>query len=876
MKDPIFKPSAKTRVDDELAFHIEMHVRDLVARGVDPAIARQQAEAALGNRRELADECRQIDNVIDRNERRTQYLSEFVHDAKFALRMLTRRRSFAAIAIATLTIGIGAATAIYSVVDSVLLKPLPFSEPDRIGALWTTQPEAGKNPAIAWLAQSGPVGNAEYQALRTTSRTLSGLALYAVGTSTVPGSDGVDRVPIAEVTSSIFSTLRLQMSLGRPFVEGDDALNAAPIALVSWNTWQNKYNGDSSILGKPVRLDQETFSIVGVLPRDVRLDRTREPAEYWLPALRDSGDIVTKHNRNYRALVRLAPNVSFAGASAELTGVLRRVSSDTTSGVRVEQWQRDEARESRSALFALLAAAVFLLVIACVNVAVLLLGESANRSREMAARAALGAGSGRLARQLLVESLVIALVSAVLGSALAWALMRGLVALAPSQLPGLDQVQINLRVLSFALFIATATGLLFGVAPALTTGKAAVASLARIGTGQSHRKGAFLQRGLVAAQLALSTVLLTNALLLTRSFDRLTSVEPGFRSSGLSVVRFNLPYSKFKDADRNRAVVSAIRQRMSALPGVENVVLTTSPPFANGGNSSPVIVEGPNGLDATVRGQHTQQRYVDADYLQFMGVRLLSGRYFNSGDNAAAPMVAIVSAAEVKRDFGGRNPLGLRVRQQGQWREVVGVVADVKYAGLALADAPTIYVPFEQNPNTGFALIIRGRDRTTLQAYRRALREVDLDAVVNSVDALPDLVAKSYAGERYRTVLIGAFALLAALLAAVGMYGVGTRAAVRRTREVGIRLALGSTNGAVAKLMVGDAMRGVLIGLAIGIPSTLALGSFVQPFLFGVKTTDVVSYAATAMLLGVVTLLASYVPSRRASKTDPAMVLRGE
>ena len=342
------------------------------------------------------------------------------------------------------------------------------------------------------------------------------------------------------------------------------------------------------------------------------------------------------------------------------------------------------------------------------------------------------------------------------------------------------------------------------------------------------------------------------------------------------MVRISVPYQKFKEADRNREVVASIRQRMSELPGVESVVLTTSPPFTLSGNSSPVIVEGLNGLDATAPGKHTQQRYVATEFLQSMGVRLLSGRYFNSGDHDGAPMVAIVSAAEVQRDFGGRSPLGLRVRHQGQWREVVGVVADVKYAGLALADAPTIYVPFDQNPNTSFALIVRARGRITLQAYRQALRDVELTAVVNGVDALPDLVAKSYADERYRTVLIVAFALVAALLAAVGMYGVGTRSAARRTREVGIRLALGSTNGAIAKLMVGDAMRGVLIGLGIGLPATVALGSFVQPFLFGVTTTDAVSYVATALLLAGVTLLASYVPSRRASRADPAMVLRGE
>ncbi|MGV3709084.1 MAG: ADOP family duplicated permease [Gemmatimonas sp.] len=876
MKDRIFKPEAGKRVDDELAFHIEMHTRDLIARGIDPVEARRRAERSLGDRNKVADECRTLDHDIDRNERRTLYLSELAQDTKFALRVLTRRRSFASIAIATLTIGIGAATAIYSVVDSVLLRPLPFSEPDRIAAVWITQPDFAKNAAIASLAVATPMGNEEYQALRASSKTLESLSLYGVGTASMATPDGVERVPTATVTSDMFRTLRIGVHLGRPFEKGDDALHAPAVALVGYNTWKTRYHSDPAVLGQSVALNGETYRIVGVLPPGLRIDRTRESDAYWMPALRDSSDLPQRHNRNYRALGRIASHASFESATTEVASILRRTVNDTTTGARIEQWQRDSSRQSRSALLGLLAAAVVLLGIACVNVAVLLLGESANRSRELAARAALGAGRGRLARQLLVESLVIAFVSAILGSALAWGLTKGLVALAPPQLPGIDEVAIDLRVLSFAMTAAAATGLLFGVAPALTAGRSAVSSLARFGVGQSNAKGAILQRTLVATQLALSTVLLTNALLLARSFDKLTSVDPGFARSGMSVARVVLPWQMYKETDRIRTMISAMEQRIAALPGVESVALTTSPPFSGNTNSSPVVVESPTGLDETVRGQHTQQRYVGANYLQAMNIRLLKGRYFNSGDNMQAPDVAIISQSEVDRDFGGREPLGLRVRHQGKWRTVVGVVSDIKITGLAAADAPTIYVPFDQLPNTSFAFVVRERGSTSLQAYRRIMREVDANAAVLRVDPLPKLLEDSYVSERYRTVLVVAFALMAALLTTVGMYGVGTRAALRRTREVGIRLALGSTNGAIARLMVNDAMRGVIIGLVLGIPATFALGEFVKPFLFGVETTDTVSYVATAVLLALVTLAASYAPSRRASRADPAMVLRGE
>lgn len=879
MKDPIFQPEPGRRVDDELAFHVEMHARDLIARGVDPAEAQRQAEATLGDRSRVADECKRIDHDIDRSERRTQYLSELAQDTKFAFRMLRRRRTFAAIAIVTLSIGIGAATAIYSVVDSVLLRPLPFENPDRIGALWIREPEMAKNPAVAYLAESMPLGNQEYQAIRVGARSVQSVALYTTASAFVTGTDGTERIGIGKVTSSIFDVLKLRMTLGRPFQTGDDALHAPPVALVSYETWKSRYDGDSSILGKTVSLDRETHTIVGVLPKGVRLIRTSEEIPpYWTAALRDSSDLVERKNRNYQALARLAPNATYEVANAELSRIVHEVTGDSTVGAKLEQWQVNESKGSRNVLFGLLGAALFLLVIACVNIAMLLLGESSARSREMAARAALGAGAGRLARQLLVESLVIAFISAATGSALAWGMLRGLILLAPTQFPGLTDAAIDGRVLAFAALLTTATGLLFGVAPALTVGRNATSALARVGIGQSNRRGAILQRAMIATQLALSMILLTDAMLLTRGFRELTSINPGFSSEHLTAARVQLPYELFRDKQKNLITAHAIQERFAALPGVAGVAFASGSPFTSGYGSSPVMVEGADIGNPQARGIHTQQRYVSAGYLQMMGIRLLQGRYPDERDNAGGVDVAVISEAQAKRDFPNRNPLGVRLRHQGKWREIIGVVSDIRYRSLNSEPDPIIYVPFEQYPTTSFVLIVResAGARNTLEAFRGALREVESNAVVTRVDEMPTLIADSASRERYRMVLILAFASIAAILAAVGMYGVGSRAAARRTREVGIRIALGSTSGAVARMMLRDAMFGVAVGLVIGIPATMLLGDFVRPFLFGIKPTDATSYIITATILALATMFASYVPSRRASKADPAIVLRSE
>lgn len=510
----ITRPAVDRRVSVELAFHVEMRTRELVEQGMDPEEARRQAQARFGDIAQVSAELQKLERQTDRGVRRTQWFAELQQDVRFALRMLTRRRSFAAIAIGTLALGIGAATAIYSVVDGVLLRPLPFEAPDRIAAVWITQPSLAKDPTISWLADGSPMGNEEYQALRRSATTFRDLAMWASGTSTLTTNEGTERVPVTQATSSMLPALRARVVLGRGFQEGDDVLNGPSVAMVSWEAWQSRYGGDSSIIGRSITLDGTARTVVGVLPPGLRIERTTEPAAFWYPALQDSSDLPQRHNRNYRALARLVPGATFAIASREAVPILRTVTGNTTLSARVEQWQRDQGRDARGPLLVLLGAVGLLLLIACVNVAILQLGEAAGRAREMAARAALGAGAARLVRQLLVESLVIAIVSAALGSALAWAMTRGLVAMAPERLPGIDTVGIDARVLAFTMACAVATGLLFGIVPAIVAGRTQATLVGRAGGGQTASGTRRLQRTLIAAQLGLSMVLLVEAALL--------------------------------------------------------------------------------------------------------------------------------------------------------------------------------------------------------------------------------------------------------------------------------------------------------------------------------------------------------------------------
>lgn len=869
----IVPPRVDDSVRSELEFHIEMRTRELVAKGMSPATARDEATARFGNLQEVSGTLRKLAHQTNDARRRTRYFSELAHDARFALRVFTRRRAFSAIAIGTLALGIGASTAIYSVVDGVLLRPLPFAEPERIAAVWITQPSLANDPVVSWLAEATPMGNEEYQALKRNVPLLRNITLWTGGyNQSLTTSAGTERVAVASVTSSVFAALQVRPAMGRAFNNADDVLNGPDVAMLGWEAWQSRFGGDTMIVGRSVTLDGVSYSVVGVMPPGFRLDRTVEAPAFWVPALRDSSDLPERHNRSYRSLARLAPGATFGAASLQAAGVLRTVTGDTTLGARVEQWQQDQGRSARGTLLMLLAAVALLLLIACVNVAILHIGEAAGRARELAARAALGAGVGRLVRQLLAESMVMALASAVLGVLLALFMLRGLILIAPERLPGMDTVSINGRVLSFTIACAVFTGVMFGSVPALLAGRASASSLVRAGGGQSGRRTRSVQQALIATQLALSMVLLVIASLLGRSLNKLTEINPGFASTGLTAVRVTMPNGVFDEP--TIALTTAMMQRLKATPGIASATFASGVPFVSGGTSSPVELDLQTGVLKPVR-RHTQQRSIHPSYFQMLGMRVQTGRAFTSDDGVGGELVAIVSTAEVKRDFAGQSPLNRLVKYQGKWRRVVGVVSDVKYEGLAKEDEATIYLPFNQQPNSGPVFVVRGTPAVGVEKlFKALLRELAPNAAVGRVLYVPDAIAKSYATERYRTVLTTMFGCIAALLAVVGLYGVGLRAASRRTREIGIRLAVGGTSSRVVTMLVRDAMMGVLIGLALGIPLALLAAKYVGPYLFKISPADPLSFVLVCALLAVATALASFVPARAAGRSNPAAVLR--
>jgi predicted permease len=448
------------------------------------------------------------------------------------------------------------------------------------------------------------------------------------------------------------------------------------------------------------------------------------------------------------------------------------------------------------------------------------------------------------------------------------------VAIAPERLPGMDTVGLDARVLAFALLSAVATGVVFGIVPAILAGRAAGGSIVRSGAGESGRGARTVQRSLIAVQLGLSMVLLVEAALLSRSLRNLSDVDPGFRPAQLTAVRVGTP-RQYTD-DQLRSFTAAMLERLASYPGVQSVTASTHVPFVSGGNSSPVELDR-IGDEVPQERRHTQQRYVVPGFFEMIGMRLVSGRFFNADDRATGELVVIVSEAEVVRDFGGRSPLGRRVKHQGKWRRIVGVVGDVKYRELAREDEATIYVPFDQLPDAAPVFLIRGNVGSNVPATLSAmLREVEPRASVVSVATLPTAIAKSYAAERYRAVLVSAFGAMAALLAAIGMYGVSVRSARRRTREIGIRLAIGATSSAVLRLLVSDAMQGVAIGLAIGTPAALLAARLVAPYLFKIAPTDPAVFVGVSVLLVFSTAIASAIPARRAAHVNPAVVLRSE
>jgi predicted permease len=861
-----------------MQFHVDMRARELISRGVAPDAAQRLARERFADLDHVAQLCQQLVLQREHAVQRRRYLASLIQDVHFALRMLRRRPAFALIAVATIGLGIGAATAMYSVVDAVMLRPLPFPEAGKLVAIWAVDAGIRKDPILSAFWDRGVIGNGDYQVLQH-ARTLRDVALWTDGNALLADGASLSRVSTLSVTTTIFPLLGIRASLGRVFIPGDDVLNGPHVAMISWESWQAKFGGDSTVVGRGITLGEQRYSIVGVLPRGVVINRASPPPPIWIPALQDSSDIPANQNRSYRAVARLAPGATIAQANAESARLLHDAANHPSagSGARVEEWQVDQTRDVRGSLLMLLAAVGLLMLTACVNVAMLLLGEAARRQPEISARAALGAAPARLARQLLTESLAISALGGVLGWAFAWGGTRLLVAVAPPRIPGLADTRLDWRVFAFASACAIITGMAFGWAPAFALLRRNQGASVRIGTGQTPRGATAIQRGLIAAEVALSLVLLVGCALLGKSLARLTRVDPGFEPHGILVVRLAGQHAFTSDNDRVSAFFGEVEREVAALPGVTAVTGASSLPFSGGGSSSPTRHDG-KVYRADERGDQTQQHEVLPGFFTVMRIPLLAGRLFADGDRAGSDPVVIVSEGVARRDWPGQTAIGHRLYWQGQWRTVVGIVGEVKLLKLSRGVEPSLYVPFSQRPTSGIGLVIRTSGSVTglADAIRTRITAVESAVTVMSIDPMASLIERSYGEERYRALLSTTFGVLASVLAGVGMFGVISRSVARRTREAGIRIALGAPSFALTRMMMRETLTGAGIGILVGVPAAGIAARLLVPYLFGVAPTDPAAFLVALVLLAAATLLATIPPALQAGRVDPVTVLRAD
>ena len=861
---------------EELAFHREMLEARHRAQGLDAVSARRAAQLALGGDAQIAEAWR--------DQRGLPLLDALRQDVRYGWRTLRRTPGFTAAALVTLTIGIGANTAIFAVVDAVLLRSLPYADPDRLVTLDDVGPDgAGADVSVA-----------TFMDWRQRSRSFEHLAMMRLWMPTLVIAGDAERLPAVRTSWNYFDTVGARPALGRGFTPADDREDGWRVALLSDRLWRRRFGADPSVVGRTVALNDQPFRIVGVMPASFEpLDAERyfnTAAEIWVP-IGDDQSTCRRQCRPVRAVGRLKPGVTLAGVTAEMNAIreqLRREHpADYEAGaIAVSVLHRALTGPVRTALQVLLAAVGFVLLIACANVANLLLARAVTRGRELSLRAALGAGRGRIARQLLTESLMLSAGGALGGVLLALAAVRGLASIAPVSLPRLEHVAVDARVLAFTAAVAVVTSILFGLVPAWRGASAdahrALAMDSRGSVGGRSRARAVL----VVADLILALVLLAGAGVMIRTVSALMQVSPGFETDRILSLQFSLTGETFGDEASMVAFQGRALERIRAIPGVESAAMAGQIPFARAGAGAGDCW----GFHARGRAKANPiddpcvERFgITPGYFGVLGIPLLSGRGITEADSATAPRVIVVSASTAKAVWGTADPIGSLVRignaPGAAWRTVVGVVADVHVGDLASPIVPAMYTPETQITSAYLTAIVKssGDDEAALApAVRHVLRELNPAVPVYGVATLSSLVARASAQRLFVTRLLAVFALVALLLAAIGLYGVVSYGVGQRAREIGVRVALGAQRRDVVRLVLSSGLGLVGVGVAAGLAAAVAVTRFLDALVFGVSPVDPLAFFAAAALLTVVALGAHWVPVRRAVRIDPASALRAE
>jgi putative ABC transport system permease protein len=812
-------------------------------------------------------------------------MNSFGRDLRHGARLLWKAPGFSAVALVALALGMGATSAIFSVVDAVLLKPLPFRDPQRLLVLWE------KNPAQNLLKMWAAPGN--FLEWQKQSRTLEPLAaIQDVSINLTGGPNGhidPEELRAERVSASLFPLLGVQPVVGRAFRAEEDQPGRTNYALLSHALWQRRFGGDLSIAGKAIRLRDQSYTVVGVLPAGFSV--LDSAVDVWIPLGLDPHDVRAAGMRFLTVIGRLKAGVEMDRAKTEMDLIGRRLEQANPAldrGWRPSLYPLREQLVGRvqQALLVLMAAVGFLLLMACVNVANLLLARGATRRKEIAIRTALGAGRGRIVAQLLSESILLALAGGALGLALARGVVALVARLGPASIPRLAEASVDARLFLFALGVSVATGILFGIAPAMqSSGGDVNAALTEVGRGgTSGRSGRLVRNALVVAEVALAVVVLIGAGLLIRSFVRLRSSDPGFQPAGLLTLRVPLAGGRNAAPDRRIAFFQQVADRLAALPGARAVGAVNGLPLTGLGLGSTFAVEG-RPAPAPEQRPIGLLRSVNSAYFRAMGIPLLAGRVFADSDTSQAPPAIVVNQTLARRFWPAGNPLGGRLvvdANHARVSQIVGVVGDVKPERIETKDWPTIYCPYAQAPAATMIMVVetagpKGAQPLSLaSAVEREVHQLDPDQPVADMRSMEEVMDQAIAGARFNTVLLGVFALIAFVLAAVGIYGVISCDVSERTHEIGIRVALGAQPGDVLKLVLGQGARLAGYGIATGLAAAFALTRLMAAMLYGVKATDAYTFAAIPVLLGAVALAASYVPSRRALALDPVAALRHE
>jgi putative ABC transport system permease protein len=811
-------------------------------------------------------------------------METLLQDIRYGVRTLAKKPTFAIVAVLTLALGIGANTAIFTVVDAALIRSLPYENPDALVHLW----ETSQRQDFSRHEASFP----DYLDLRDQNHVFEDMAGYNAGSLTLSAHDGPERLRAARVTSSFFTVLGVKPALGRTFLEGEDKPGAERIVVLSHGLWQRRFGADPNVVGRTLSLNDDTYTVVGVLPPQFKFARVGE-AELWVP-LNPLPFQVSRRNLYWlNVIARARPGVTLGQAQAEMDGFARHLAqqfpeSHTGVGIRLVSLHEEVVGSIKPVLLALSGAVGFVLLIACANVANLLLARSAGRRKEIAIRIALGAGRARLVQQLLTESFVLALLGGVAG--LVWALwgVELLVAAIPESLlnsmPYLQSLAIDARVLAFTTAVTVFTGLVFGIAPALQATKQELHESLKEGgrsSGGSPRAG--LRGALVVAEVALALVLLIGAGLMMRSLIRLLQVDPGFDTGNLLTFQLTLPDAKYNDPSKLQAFHRQLIDRISALPGVKGVGTTTLRPLSGGGNTATFMVESGPAPDPADKPE-ANVRTISANYFTVMGIPLVKGRFFAESDNAAAPNALVINQTLANRFFHDEDPVGRRIvfgfdPERRPWL-IVGVAGDEKVMALDARTTPVIYFHYGQSVESYMGVLVRAASdpMSMAGAVRSEIAEIDKDVPMYSVTTMDQMISNSQSTfmRRYPAFLIGVLAAVALALAAVGIYGVVSYSVTQRTHEIGIRMALGAKKRDIISLVLGQGLILVVTGLAIGLSAAFALTRFLSSILFGVSATDPVAFAGVSAALAIVALAACYIPARRAAKVDPMVALRYE